>query len=137
MTTILWERLVLTTQDLLYPLLQDNRNTKNSHEDEDKDEVRGGWTVVKHKLGADGVLTHVLRPSTYEHRNEVRCSLKDKRFHELRLLKEFQHSNLVELRAFCDMCWPQFYITEDYSTNALQSMLVNKSRNDNCFSLKK
>ncbi|PVD32240.1 hypothetical protein C0Q70_07673 [Pomacea canaliculata] len=137
MTTILWERLVLTTQDLLYPLLQDNRNTKNSHEDEDKDEVRGGWTVVKHKLGADGVLTHVLRPSTYEHRNEVRCSLKDKRFHELRLLKEFQHSHLVELRAFCDMCWPQFYITEDYSTNALQSMLVNKSRNDNCFSLKK
>ncbi|XP_025100570.1 uncharacterized protein LOC112567904 isoform X2 [Pomacea canaliculata] len=129
-TSSLWKRLLETTQHLLCPMLHDVNADKLQN-------GRFGWTVIKHNFGGDEnhVLTHVLCPSIEEHQNEICCSLKDERLNELLLLEKLNHPHIVQLQAFNDSCWPQFYITEDYLTCALQTTLVNKSRNGHFFSL--
>lgn len=129
-TSSLWKRLLETLQHLLCPMLHDVNADKLQN-------GRFGWTVIKHNFGGDEnhVLTHVLCPSIEEHQNEICCSLKDERLNELLLLEKLNHPHIVQLQAFNNSCWPQFYITEDYLTCALQTTLVNKSRNGHFFSL--
>lgn len=133
MTHILWENLLLTSKDLVSPLMKND-----SPEYSFPIHVDWGWTVVKQDFSVEGnhILMHVLCPSTKEHEEGVKCSPKDERFNELRLLKDLQNPHIVQLQAYSEIFWPQFYITEDYMVNALQTLLVNKSRENNFYSLK-
>lgn len=121
----------MDTQDILYPLLQISASMN-------KETLRNGWKVVTHTFSShdNHVLTHVLCPSAEEHEGGIRCSLSDEKLNELQLLKELRHPHVVQLQAYNDTSWPVFYITEDYLTSALQTVLVNKSRHDDCFCLK-
>lgn len=134
MTHNLWENLLLTSEDLLRPLIKgvgtDYSFPYNLH---------WGWTVVKQDFGGKGnrLLMHVLCPSTKEHQEGVGCDLKDERLNELRLLKDLQHPHIVHLQAYSESVWPQFYITEDYMIEALQSLLVDKSLKNDFYPLEK
>ncbi|XP_025100800.1 uncharacterized protein LOC112568022 isoform X2 [Pomacea canaliculata] len=133
MTYNLWENLFLTSKELVSPLTK-NVSTEYSF----PFHVDWGWTVVKENFSGkeNRILMHVLCPSTKELEVGVECSSKDERFNELQLLKALQHPHIVQLQAYSESVWPQFYITEDYMVEALQTLLVNKSRKNNFYSMK-
>lgn len=132
MTHILWENLLLTSEDLLSPLMKSviAEYSFSFH-------LHCGWKVIKYDFSGEGnrVLMHVLCRSTQEHQEGVRCDLEDDRLNELRLLKTLHHPHIVQLQAFSESVWPQFYITEDYMIETLQSLLVNKSRKSDFYPL--
>ncbi|XP_025092565.1 megakaryocyte-associated tyrosine-protein kinase-like isoform X2 [Pomacea canaliculata] len=131
-----WPRLLSVTQDLLFPLVTNAAST--NHSDQDKEKPHCGWTVAKYCSFSEDkqVLIHLIRPTFTEYIEKCRCSLRDERFNELHLLKMLQHAHVVQLQAFSETCWPQFYVTEDYSTNSLQTLLANKSRHNDHFTVK-
>ncbi|XP_070211557.1 uncharacterized protein [Littorina saxatilis] len=133
----LWEMLLLETVLSTWPLLNLDKGRL-----ETKLSGLQSWMVIRSTFNERNVQTHVHRPTaTHQlrfNRTEDKSVLQgDQYFRELGFLKQLKHCNILQLVAFHDTCCPQFYITEDYLSDPVQSVLVNKSRNDHHFSLER
>ena len=133
----LWDLLLLETALITWPLLEfsDARPDREAS-------IHQSWIVVRSTFNGHCVQMHSHRPTGTHHLRHNRTEdksllLQDQHFRELDFLKELRHANVLQLVAFHEACCPQFYITEDYVTTALQSVLVNKSRNGLHFPLKR
>ncbi|KAK7488726.1 hypothetical protein BaRGS_00020023 [Batillaria attramentaria] len=129
----LWNLLLLETDSVLWPLL-----TFSKHK-EDMFEGHHNWVVLPSTFTTHSALTHIHRPTATNHlrQNSTRDTHQDRYFQELECLKGLQHGSIVQLMAFHEQCCPQFYITEDYTAKVLQTVLVNRSKNHDWFSMRK